>query len=198
MTEQPPRWINIPDTSIPNFVCQSLNRVIDEDCLPELTSADRRLAYLEISRALQAIQGEIQMAADRASLPPTDIRFCPADHNWVQRAKKLRNILGELLFIIRQYERDLEPRAVEEEAARARLAQARRLRRQQTYIDVFCHLVEEELGRERLSQLLRQAGDEADEYLDQGIARDSRSVLRRELIRRGMPDGCERRLAEVA
>lgn len=198
MTKQPPRWINLPDTSTPNFVCESLNRVIDEDCLPELTSADRRLAYLEISRALQAIQGEIQLAAYRGSLPSVDFRFCSVDEKWMQRAKKLRNVLGELLFIIRQYERDLEPRAVEEEAKRERLAQARRFRRQQAYIDVFCHLVEEELGREKLGQLLQQAGEEADEYLDLGIARDSRSVLRRELISRGMPDGCERRLAEVA
>lgn len=159
-----PRSITLPQTDIRTAVypCESINRVVSQDVLPELRADERRAAYVEIAQALWAVHNEIQLAVNRAALPAGDFNYKEMDLKWLNRAKALRNVLGKLMWDIRQHEKGLTPHAIEIEAFRLRRAARRRLVRQQLLIDAFADLVEEKLGEEGLTELLKKAGDRAD------------------------------------
>lgn len=164
------RSITIPSQSLHTYPCESINKVVSEETLPSLTKAERRAAYVELSTALFAIRNDIQLAINRAALPANHLNYRPIEDGWMNRAKKLRSALGDLLAMIRRYEEDLPMRAIEVEAIERRRNRERRVRRQQNFIDAFTQLVEKDLGAARLQELLQQAGVLADEWTREKIA----------------------------
>jgi hypothetical protein len=160
-----PRSITLPPSRPATYPCETINKVISEDTLPALTAAERRCAYGELLQALSAIQIEIQVATDKAVLPVSHINYQAMDQRWLSRAKILRSAVGSLLWQIRQYDRSLAPHAIEVEAIEMRRKADRRHSRQQYYVDAFTDLVAEEIGEDRLIELLKQAGAEADEWM---------------------------------
>jgi hypothetical protein len=160
-----PRSITLPSSKVASYPCESINKVVSEETLPSLTTAERRSAYAELLQAAFAVNTEIQVATDRAVLPPHHLNYQEMDQKWLSRAKVLRNAVGNLLWQIREYDRSLPEHPIIVEAIEIRRKADRRQRRQQCLIDTFTELVAEEIGEERLVELLRQAGVETDEWM---------------------------------
>lgn len=163
-----PHRITLPDRRPSTYPCESINKVVCEETIPQLTSAERRSAYAEIGQALFAVQSEIQLANKRSELPHSDLSYRAMDYRWLGKARRLRAALSDLLWIIRHYERDLAPRAIEIDSAKRRQAAERRTRRQQHYIDAFTDLVAAEVGEKRLIEMLMEAGMVADRWTEEG------------------------------
>jgi hypothetical protein len=168
--------ITLPDKRPSTYPCESINRSVCEETIPELTTAERRSAYTEIGQALFAVQGEIDLARKRASLEPNALSYRAIDYPWLGKARRLAAGLSELLFVIRQYERTLTPRAIEIDSERKRQIAERRTRRQQNYIDAFTNAVAAEVGEEKLSRMLRDSGILADQWTEEDKKREPGSV----------------------
>jgi hypothetical protein len=174
-----PQRITLPDKRPSTYPCESINRVVCEDTIPSLTAAERRSAYAEMGQALYAVQSEIDLARKRSVLPPDNLSFRTIDFKWLGKARRLVTGLSELLFVIRQYERDLAPRAIEVDAERKRRSVERRTRRQQNYIDAFTCAVLVEVGEEKMSEMLRSAGLQADRWTKEDEKREPGPVRQR-------------------
>lgn len=174
-----PRRINLPDNRPSVYPSETINKVVSEETLPALTSAERHLAYSEINQAYFAVQAEIQMAQTRAELPKNDLSYRAIDYKWLGKAKRLRSALADLMWMLRKYEKDLPKRAIELEAEQKRNATLRRIRRQQHYIDAFTQLVAEKLGDKELGEMLVKCGHIADEWTEQDFSTEKPSLARR-------------------
>lgn len=174
-----PRRIALASLPVRTYPCESINKVISEETLPSLTKAERYLAYAELSQSLLAIERSMQLALDRAAEPSSSLAYRPLYEPWMSKARHMRAALGGLLAMIRRHEKDLEPRAIEVEALERRRSHERRLKRQQWYVDCFTELVAERLGQKELVDMLRLAGQRADDMMLRDREPNSPSALRR-------------------
>jgi hypothetical protein len=150
-----PITIHAPSYSKPCFPSQTINKLIDEDTISALTKTERHAVASEISIALETVNSEL----DRSSGSEPD----PARERWGRKARHLRNVLYELLWLIRAYEKERQPTIIELKAKRRHLRDRRRFRRQRFQIDSFLELVELEIGEDRLKELLIESGMVADQ-----------------------------------
>jgi hypothetical protein len=162
-----PHNIKLPDRRPSTYACESINKSVCEETIPSLTTAERRSAYAEIGQALFAAHSEIDLARKRQSLPADALSYRPMDYQWLGKVRRLIAGLSELLYVIRQYESGLAPHAIEIDSERKRRIAERRTRRQQNYIDAFTCQVVTEVGTEKMTEMLRQAGLTADRWTEE-------------------------------
>lgn len=174
-----PQRITLPDLRPSTYPCESINKVVSEDVIPQFTAAERRSAYAEIGQALYAVQSEIDLAWKRSAVPPNALSHRSMDFRWLGKARRLAAGLSELLYVIRQYERDLAPRAIEIDAERKRHSVERRTRRQQNYIDAFTGIVFAKVGEKEALEMLRSAGLMADQWTEDDEKREPGPVRQR-------------------
>jgi Ser/Thr protein kinase RdoA (MazF antagonist) len=109
-------------------------------------------------------------------MSPTHVSYAEYPLDWANKTKYMRENLFLLVDLLRGYEKERQPTVNELEALRIIRRMRRRFHRQRWHIAHFLDLVEEEIGEERVRELILESSDTAERMATAAVEHETLGV----------------------